>query len=66
MTEGGKFCLFLSLYFATFFVLLGRPLIAAWVGQDLAFASGFLAILVAGEVLPMSQGITLGVISMGR
>ena len=65
--EGGKYCLALSLYVTTVFVLLGRGLIVAWLGPGMASAVGLLAIIAVGEALPMSQWITHGVIlGMGR
>ena len=68
MVQGGRCCLSLSLYFVGLFALLGRPLIAAWMGPTLAASSApLLAILALGEALPMSQWITHGLIlGMGR
>jgi O-antigen/teichoic acid export membrane protein len=56
--EGGRSCLALALFFAGFFLLLGKPLIGVWIGPQLQFAWPLLLILAAGELLPMSQGIT--------
>ena len=65
--EGGKYCFAMSLGFATLFLLLGRSLISSWMGPNLGSATGLLAILTVGEVMPMSQWITHGVIlGMGR
>jgi O-antigen/teichoic acid export membrane protein len=67
MIEGGKCCLALSLYFVIFLVVLGRPLIALWMGPNLPESALLLTILALGEALPMSQWITHGVIlGMGR
>jgi O-antigen/teichoic acid export membrane protein len=60
--EGGKYCLALSLFFVTFFLLLGKELIVFWMGAKFASSANFLAILAIGEALPMSQWITHGVI----
>ena len=56
--EGGRSCLALAVFFAGFFLLLGKPLIGVWIGPQLQFAWPLLLILAGGELLPMSQGIT--------
>lgn len=67
LVEGGKYCLALSIYFVTIFLFLGRPLIVAWMGPELASSASLLTILALGEILPMSQYITQGLIlGMGR
>jgi membrane protein EpsK len=65
--EGGKFCFTLGFFFTALFLLLGRPLVALWMGPELADSSRLLAIIAVGELLPMSQWITHGVLlGMGR
>ncbi len=65
--EAGKYCLALALFFATLFVLLGRPFITLWMGPSLAYSAGLLTILALGEVLPMSQWVTYSILlGMGR
>ena len=61
-SEGGKYCLCLSLYFVTFYLLLGRGLIVLWMGPAFGAYAILLAILSLGEALPMSQWITHGLI----
>jgi O-antigen/teichoic acid export membrane protein len=56
--KGGRHCLAFAVFFAGFFTLLGKPLIGIWIGPQMDFAWPVLLILSAGEVLPMSQGIT--------
>jgi O-antigen/teichoic acid export membrane protein len=64
---GGKYSLGLALFFLPLFLFLSRPLLRLWVGPELAWASQLLAILAIGEVLPMSQWITRGIVlGMGR
>ena len=60
--EGGKYCMAMALGFAAGFLFLGRPLITFWMGPELASSAVLLAILTLGEVLPMSQWVTQGVI----
>lgn len=60
--EGGKYCLALALLFATLFVCLGPALILLWMGPDLSHAWILLVLLLAGELLPMSQWITYSMI----
>jgi O-antigen/teichoic acid export membrane protein len=64
---GAKYCTALSLFFVSIFILLGSPLISLWIGKKMDGAPVLLAILALGEALPMSQGISYGVIlGMGR
>lgn len=65
--HGGQFCMVFALFFLGLFLFLGKPLIMLWMGSDLADASRWLAILAIGQVLPMSQWVTHGMIlAMGR
>jgi O-antigen/teichoic acid export membrane protein len=59
---GSRYCFALALMMLLLLVLLGKPLIVAWVGLRLAPAAPLLAILAAGELLPSSQYITNGMI----
>jgi O-antigen/teichoic acid export membrane protein len=63
LIAGGRGCLALTLLFVSLFVFLGQPLIRLWMGpalEEIAFP--LLLILTLGEVLPMSQHITFGMI----
>lgn len=65
--QGGQSCMAFALYFLGLFLFLGEPLIDLWMGPEFAGASLWLAILAAGQVLPMSQWVTHGMIlAMGR
>jgi O-antigen/teichoic acid export membrane protein len=65
--EGGKYCLALELFFFTLFVWLGQPFLGLWIGHKLEFAWQLLVILALGEVLPMSQWISYGLVpGMGQ
>jgi O-antigen/teichoic acid export membrane protein len=59
---GGRYCLTLSLLILSALILLGRPLIACWIGPAYASAALLLMILAVGEVVPLSQAITSGMI----
>jgi O-antigen/teichoic acid export membrane protein len=58
LLDGGKACFALGLFFVAGFVLLGPSFIRLWVGARLGAAATLLAILGAGELLPMSQYAT--------
>jgi O-antigen/teichoic acid export membrane protein len=60
--DGTKFSLALSLFFVALLILLGRTVITLWVGSRQASAALPLAVLALGELLPMSQQITEGVL----
>jgi O-antigen/teichoic acid export membrane protein len=60
--EGGKYCLALALVFLTLFALLGRSLIALWIGPGWDQAWDLLMIMALGEVLPMSQWLSYSTI----
>lgn len=61
--EGGKYCAALALFFVVFFLLLGWPFLALWVNPKLAdWAALPLVILALGELLPMTQQCTYGLI----
>jgi O-antigen/teichoic acid export membrane protein len=65
--EGGKYCLALGLALLTLFALLGRSLIALWIGPGWDAAWDLLMILAVGELLPMSQWVSYGaILAMGR
>lgn len=53
--RGSRFAASLALFLLGLFVLLGRPLIALWVGPRLANAYPLLVTLALGELIPMSQ-----------
>jgi O-antigen/teichoic acid export membrane protein len=59
---GGRGCLAMALLFFSLFAFLGRPLLRLWMGPALEHAHLYLLILAAGELLPMSQHITLSMI----
>ena len=59
---GSRGCTAMTLLFASLFVFLGEPLIRLWMGPTFAFTYPLLLILTTGELLPMSQQITLSVI----
>ena len=63
--EGGRYCLTAALFFLIFFGLLGGPLITLWMGPLLARSWILLMILMAGELLPMTQFITINML-LGR
>jgi O-antigen/teichoic acid export membrane protein len=61
--DWGMYCLGISLYFLTLFLFLGEPFLALWVGGKLgASAAPLLYIVAVGEVLPLSQSITRGIV----
>jgi O-antigen/teichoic acid export membrane protein len=66
--DWGMYGLGISLYFLTLFLFLGEPFLALWVGEKLeANAAELLCIVALGEVLPLSQTITRGIVlGMGR
>lgn len=53
--EGGKFSVLLTLFFATWLIVLSRFFIGLWIGPRLADTAAFVVILALGEILPMSQ-----------
>jgi O-antigen/teichoic acid export membrane protein len=59
---GGRACMAMTLLFASLFVFLGEPLIRLWMGPTFAVVYSLLLIVMAGELLPMSQHITFGMI----
>ena len=59
---GSRVCTGMTLFFASLFVFLGEALIRLWMGPTFVMAYPLLLILLAGEVLPMSQHITFGMI----
>jgi O-antigen/teichoic acid export membrane protein len=65
LISGGRACFAMALMFVALFVFLGKPLIRLWMGPPLEFAYPLLLILMAGELLPMSQHITDSMI-LGR
>lgn len=67
MVEGALGCLAMALGFLTVFVVLGEPFLIAWQGSTLGNAPLLLIVLMAGDVLPMSQRATQGVVlAQGR
>src|SRR5207302_4010326 len=68
--NGGKFCMALGLFFLGGFWFLGGPFLQLWTHTDpdfVATAWTILMILTLGELLPMSQWVTYGmVLSMDR
>jgi O-antigen/teichoic acid export membrane protein len=57
----------LALFFTLLFVLIGGPLVTLWVGDSAGRSSQLLVILTLGELLPMSQWVSHGIIlGMGR
>lgn len=59
---GGRGCLAMALLFFSLFAFLGKPLLRLWMGPALEHAHLYLLILAAGELLPMSQHITVSMI----
>jgi O-antigen/teichoic acid export membrane protein len=53
--RGSSYCTGLALYFLLVFVFLGGPIITLWVGHDMPPAPLLLAILTAGEALPLAM-----------
>jgi O-antigen/teichoic acid export membrane protein len=65
--EGGKLCWALALFFAGGLFLLGGTFLHLWTGQHLEYAAVILAVLVCGELLPLSQKVSYGtVFAMNR
>jgi O-antigen/teichoic acid export membrane protein len=65
--NGGKVCLTLALFFLGGFWFLGDSFLRLWTGRELEYAWAMLMILMLGELLPLSQGITYStVIGMNR
>jgi O-antigen/teichoic acid export membrane protein len=61
--KGGQACLALALLVFGLGTFLGGPFIRLWMGRDLeGSAAPLLVILLAGELLPMSQWITYSMI----
>jgi O-antigen/teichoic acid export membrane protein len=61
--KGGQGCLAMALLVYGLFAFLGQPFIRLWMGPELApSAYPLLLILMAGELLPMSQWITYSMI----
>lgn len=60
--RGGQASTAFALYAVAAMLLLGRPFIALWVGRDVDSAAGCLGILALGELLPLSQAVTHGLI----
>jgi O-antigen/teichoic acid export membrane protein len=62
LLAGGRHCLALSLFFALPFLITGGPLVRLWMGREMDVAARALGILALGELVPMSQLISSGVI----
>lgn len=60
--QGGQSCAAFAFYFLGLFVFLGGPLLNLWIGRELEHAAFWLTILAIGQVLPMSQWVTRGVV----
>ena len=58
LIHGGRCCLALALFFLGGFVILGGELLRLWLGPGMTEASVLLTILIAGEVVPLSQCAT--------
>ncbi len=56
--DGGKQCLGLGVFFVGYFSCLGGPLLTLWIGPRMQHALPLLLIMVVGELIPLSQGIT--------
>jgi O-antigen/teichoic acid export membrane protein len=64
---GGRWAYALALFFAAGLVVLGAPLLAVWQPHDQQTEYQILVILMAGEILPMSQWMTYNaLVGMGR
>ena len=63
LLRGSKWGVAAGLYFLTLFVLLGKPLIAAWVGPEMLAAYPLLVILAAGRCFSGTQIVTRGMIT---
>ncbi|MCS7047076.1 MAG: oligosaccharide flippase family protein [Gemmataceae bacterium] len=65
--DGGRYSLYLGLGFVSLFFWLGEPLIRLWMGAEFVHTWNLLMILALGELLPMSQWISHGVmLGMGK
>ena len=65
--EGGKYAMALSCFFAIGFFVLGAPFLMVWQRGLLDHAYLPLIVLTIGEIVPMSQWVTFGIItSMGK
>jgi O-antigen/teichoic acid export membrane protein len=65
--DGGRYAMALSCFFAIGFFALGSPFLTVWQGGRQNDAYLPLLILTVGEIIPMSQWVTFGVvISMGK
>jgi O-antigen/teichoic acid export membrane protein len=60
--NGTRICLIATLLFCTLFLFLGRPFLQLWIGDHMVVAYDFLLILLAGEILPMSQWVSYSTI----
>lgn len=60
--EGGRLSLALALYFAGAMACLGMPFISLWQNGNVPQAYALLLILIAGEILPLSQWVTYSTI----
>jgi O-antigen/teichoic acid export membrane protein len=66
-TLGGRYAAALALFFFGGAVVLGEPLLALWQHGERPEEYRILVILMAGELLPMSQWVTYNtILSMGR
>ena len=64
---GGRYSLILAVFYLPAFLLLGRPFIALWVGPGYELSALLLAVIILGEVLPISQHFSRAVLlGMGR
>jgi O-antigen/teichoic acid export membrane protein len=56
--DGGRHCLALGVFFVGYFSCLGGPLLTLWIGPRMQQALPLLLIMIVGELIPLSQGIT--------
>ncbi|HEX2970896.1 MAG TPA: hypothetical protein VHP11_01105, partial [Tepidisphaeraceae bacterium] len=60
--EGSKYCLVQAIFFTGVFIVLGKAIIALWMGHALESAYVLLLILAIGESLPLSQWVGFSII----
>ncbi len=55
---GGRYCSMMAIFLCGGLILLGRPLIALWLGPRVLDAASLLTILALGELIPLSQSVS--------
>lgn len=60
--DGGKYCLLLTLFLLTVYLLLGQAILVRWMGPTLEPYAYLLVIFALGEAVPMSQWVSYSII----